>query len=120
MCVMEFFPFCMCMYFHSPAMCLKELQNPSIVILIMDQLHGTEFLRRHYLLSWSRNSRLIMELEVHQISPHRPSHNISLGTILLLPSYPCIGLQSGLFPSSVLTIYFVCLLQTCPAYQILL
>jgi len=54
-----------------------------------------------------------MELEVHQISPHRPCHNISVGTILILPSYPCLGLQSGLFPSGVLTIYFVCLLQMC-------
>ena len=120
MCVMEYFPFCMYMYFHRPALCLTGWQNPSIMILIMEQLHGTEFVRRQWLLSWSRNSWLVMELEVHQISPYRPSHNISLGTTVLFPFYRCLGLQSGLFPSSFLTIYFVCLLQMCPAYQIFL
>jgi len=39
------------MYFHRLAMCLTGWQNPSIVILIMEQLHGTEFVRRQWLLS---------------------------------------------------------------------
>jgi len=34
------------MYFRRPAMCLTGWKNPSNVILIMEQLHGTEFVRR--------------------------------------------------------------------------